>query len=103
MALAVECRAVSSDEWPWVTRHVFFGLRGTRVESREPLRLQGAEAIRTHLTAKQDQTPVEVEGMSVRHAGCRYDFLYVAPPATFTQGHADFQAFVDSWTPLPKP
>ena len=103
MALGLECGPMRSGEWPWVTRHLLFGLRDTRVEIREPLDLHGAEAVRTRLTASLDQVPVEVDAVSVRHTGCRYDFLYVAPPATFPQGRAAFQAFVESWTPLPKP
>jgi hypothetical protein len=103
MALGVECRPMPPDDWPWVTRHLFFGLRDTRVEIREPLDLHGAEAVRTRLTARLDEVPVEVEAVSVRHTGCRYDFLYVAPAATFPQGQAAFDAFVESWTPMLKP
>ncbi len=103
MALGAQCRPTPSSDWPWAAQHLLFGLRDTRTKDRESFQLHGAEALRTHLTARLEQVPVEVEAVSVRHAGCQYDFLYVAPPASFPQGRQDFQAFVESWTPLPKP
>jgi len=38
--------------------------------------------------------------VTFRRARCLYDFIYVAPPAAFPQGHPDFDAFVQSWAPL---
>jgi hypothetical protein len=101
MALGVECRPMPPDDWPWVAQHLFFGLRDKQVEGRERFRLHGTEAVRTRITARLDRVPVEVEAVSVRRADCLYDFMYVAPPATFPQGRADFETFVASWTPLP--
>jgi hypothetical protein len=84
MALRVDCRTAEPGELPWVARHLFFGLQNTQVQGRDRL----------------DDQPVEVEGVTFRRAGCLYDFIYVAPPAAFPQGRADFEAFVQSWTPL---
>ncbi len=101
MALGVECKPMPEGVWPWVAQHLFFGLRHAEVKARETFRLHGAEAVRTQLTARLDQVPVEVEGVSALHAGCLYNFLYVAPPTTFPQGRAAFRVFVESWAPLP--
>ncbi len=44
----------------------------------------------------------EVEGVTARRGDCLYDFMYVAPPATFAEGQTDLQAFLESWSPLPE-
>jgi hypothetical protein len=100
MAFSVDCKAPEPGELPWVARHLFFGLQASRIQSREGIRLRDTEGVRTRLVARLDDVPVEVEGVTARRGGCLYDFMYVAPPATFAQGQADFQAFVESWTPL---
>ncbi|HSD52077.1 MAG TPA: hypothetical protein VLG48_11780, partial [Candidatus Methylomirabilis sp.] len=81
---------------------LFFGLQAKRIQSRETIRLGGTEGVRTRLVARLDDVLVEVEGITVRRGDCLYDFMYVAPPATFHLGQADFQTFVDSWSPLPE-
>jgi hypothetical protein len=86
-----------------VARHLFFGLREKRIQRRERVSLQGAEGVRTWLVAELDGAPVAVEGVTLRRGGCLYDFMYVAPPATFARGQSDFQTFVESWRPLPEP
>jgi len=100
MALQVHCRSAEPGELPWVARHLFFGLRDADIQNRDTIRVLDATAVRTHLRARLDDQPVEVEGVTFRHAGCLYDFTYVAPPSIFPQGRADFEAFVRSWTPL---
>ena len=100
MALRVECRGPESGELPWVARHLFFGLQERRIQAEERVRLHDSTAVRTRLHARLDGGPVEVEGVTFRRAGCLYDFVYVAPPAAFPQGRPDFEAFVNSWTPL---
>ncbi len=101
MALSVDCSAPEPGELPWVARHLFFGLQEKRTQSRELVALHNTEGVRTRLAAKLDGAPVEVEGVTARRGGCLYDFMYVAPPATFARGQADFQALLESWTPLP--
>ncbi len=100
MALRVDCRTAEPGELPWVARHLFFGLQDMHIQEGETERLHDALAVRTRLRARLDDQPVEAEGVTVRRAGCLYDFIYVAPPAGFPQGRPDFEAFVQSWTPL---
>jgi len=100
MALLTDCRAPESGELLWVARHLFFGLQERRIREQESIRLHDAVGIRTRLQARLDEVPVEVEGVTIRRAGCLYDFIYVAPPATFPQGRPDFEGFVKSWTPF---
>ena len=100
LALLVECHAPETGDLPGVARHLFFGLEGKRFEAREAIRLHDAPGVRTRLRARLEDAPVEVEGVTFRRARCLYDFIYVAPPAAFPQGHPDFDAFVQSWAPL---
>lgn len=100
MALRVDCSSPEPGELPWVARHLFFGLQETHIQGSETVRLGDAMAVRTRLRARLDGTPVEVEGVTFRRSGCLYDFIYVAPPATFPQGRPDFETFVQSWMPL---
>lgn len=100
MALRVDCNSPEAGPLPWVARHLFFGLQDARILGQQTVRLHGVAAAETRLRARLDRMPVEVEGVTFRRSGCLYDFIYVAPPATFPQGRADFESFVQSWTPL---
>ncbi len=100
MALRVDCRSPEPGELPWVARHLFFGLQDADIQGQDTIHVLDATAVRTRLRARLDDQPVEVEGVTFRHAGCLYDFTYVAPPIIFPQGRTDFEAFVQSWTPL---
>lgn len=102
MAFSVDCKAPEPGELPWVARHLFFGLRQKQIQSREVVSLHGSQGVRTRLAARLDDLPVEVESITTRRGECLYDFMYVAPPVTFARGQADFQAFVESWSPLPE-
>jgi hypothetical protein len=100
IALRVDCQTPEPGELPWVARHLFFGLEEKRAQGRETVRLHEVVGIRTRVRARLEHVPVEVEGVTLRRAECLYDFIYVAPPAVFPQGRPDFEAFVESWTPL---
>jgi hypothetical protein len=43
-------------------------------------------------------TAVGVEAVVIKGQRCVYDFLYVAPAASFETGRGDFRAFVDSFS-----
>ena len=100
MALRVDCGRAGQGQLPWVARHLFFGLQDADIQGEDTMHLLDTTAVRTRLRARLDDQPVEVEGVSLRRTGCLYDFMYVAPPATFPRGRADFEAFVRSCTPL---
>jgi hypothetical protein len=100
MAMDVECSEPEEGELPWVARHLFFGLKHKRIEEQTAVHLHGTEGVRSRLQATLDGQPVEVEGVTARRGKCLYDFVYVAPPTDFASGRPDFEAFVNSWTPL---
>ena len=100
MALNVDCPGGEPGELSWVARHLFFGLQDADIQESDTIRVLDITAVRTHVRARLDNQPIEVEGVTFRRAGCLYDFIYTAPPAAFPQGRTDFEAFVQSWTPL---
>jgi len=100
VALLAECKVPERGDLRWVGRHLYFGLQDKQVQAQEELQLHGLPGLRTRLSATLDGRPVEVEGITLRHAGCLFDFAYVAPPAGFGGGLGDFRSFVESWTPL---
>ena len=103
MAFRADCCAPEAGDLSSVSRHLFFGLQGTEVQSHETFSLHGTTAMETRVRARLNDRPVDVDGVTFRRAGCLYDFMYVAPPAAFQQGRPDFEAFVQSWTPIEGP
>lgn len=99
IGLHMDCGSPEAGPLPAVARHLFFGLSQAEIETREPMALSGASGMRTHLRARLDDRPVEVDGVTIRLQGCLYDFMYAAPPDRFEGGRADFDAFVESWAP----
>ena len=100
MALQVHCGDAEPGQLTWVARHLFFGLQDTNIQDRDTIQVLDSTAVRTRLRGRLDDQPVEVEAVTFRRDGCLYDFTYVAPPNVFPQGRDDFEAFVQSWTPL---
>lgn len=99
IGLRVDCGSPETGPLPAVARHLFFGLSQAKIETREPMALSGASGMRTHLRARLDDRPVEVDGVTIRLQECLYDFMYAAPPDRFEGGRGDFDAFVQSWAP----
>jgi hypothetical protein len=103
MGLRADCDNPEPGPLPWVGRHLFFGLANTRIEASERLTRADASLVRTRLHARLEGRPVEVDAVTMRSGSCLYDFMYVAPPERFEEGRPDFDAFVQSWSPGPKP
>lgn len=81
-----------------LTRHLTFGLQDRVVSTSEPLTVDGRPAQRAVVHGNMDGRPVGVEAIVIKGESCVYDFLYVAPAATFEAGRGDFQAFVQSFS-----
>ena len=103
MGLRADCDNPEPGPLPSVARHLFFGLANTWIEANERLTRADASLVRTRLHARLDGRPVEVDAVTMRSGSCLYDFMYVAPPERFEEGRPDFDAFVRSWSPLPRP
>ena len=81
-----------------LSRHLTFGLKDRVLEDGGPLTLDGRPAQRAVVRGSLDGTPVGVEAVVVKGDRCVYDFLYVAPAASFETGRGDFRAFVESFS-----
>jgi hypothetical protein len=81
-----------------LTRHLTFGLKDRVVEDGGSLTLGGRPAQRAVVRGSVDGAPVGVEAVVVKGERCVYDFLYVAPEASFDTGRGDFRAFVESFS-----
>jgi len=81
-----------------LSRHLTFGLKDRVLEDGGPLTLDGRPAERAVVRGSLDGTPVRVEAVVVKGQRCVYDFLYVAPAASFETGRGDFRAFVESFS-----
>ena len=81
-----------------LSRHLTFGLKDRVLEDGGPLTLGGHPAQRAVVRGSLDGTPVGVEAVVVKGERCVYDFLYVAPAASFETGRGDFRAFVESFS-----
>jgi hypothetical protein len=101
MALWEDCTSPEPGELRWVAHHLFFGLKDRQTLEREAVRVGHHPAVRTRLTGRLEDQPVALEAVTLRHAGCLYDLVYVAPPGRFDAGLPAFEAFVQSFTPRP--
>src|SRR5262245_41955204 len=82
-----------------LARQLQIGLRDRRTIERGPAEVDGRAASRVVVEGRLEGSAatVRIESLSVKDARCLYDFLYVAPPATFEITHDDFARFVDSF------
>jgi hypothetical protein len=81
-----------------LSRHLTFGLKDRVLEDGGTLTVDGRPAQRSVVRGSLDGTAVGVEAVVVKGERCVYDFLYVAPTASFETGRGDFRAFVDSFS-----
>jgi hypothetical protein len=80
-------------------RQLQIGLRDRRTIERATIDVAGRPASRMVVEGRleEDATRARIESLSLSDGRCLYDFLYVAPPATFEATRADFGRFVDSF------
>ena len=81
-----------------LSRHLTFGLKDRALEDGGTLTVDGRPAQRSVVRGSLDGTAVGVEAVVVKGERCVYDFLYVAPAASFDRGRGDFRAFVESFS-----
>jgi hypothetical protein len=77
-----------------LTEHLIMGTTERQFDSQEVVPFDRREAMHTVLRAKLDGVPMQYDIYVMKKDGCVYDLVYVAPPARFADGAADFQRFV---------
>ena len=82
-----------------LARQLLIGLRDRVVIERGTIQVAGQTASRTVVDGRLEdsKTSVRIETLVMKDGRCVYDFMYVAPPATFDATRADFTRFVDSF------
>jgi hypothetical protein len=85
---------------PILERHLLAGLRERKVMTEEDVTLAGRPARHAVLEGRyrDEREPVRIELYVMRDGRCVYDFLYVAPPASFAAGQPEFERFVNTFS-----
>lgn len=80
-------------------RYPLFGLREREVLEEGEVSLNGRQAAHTILEGRMRGADerVKIELYVMKDDRCVYDFLYVAPPARFDRGRADFHRFLETF------
>jgi hypothetical protein len=89
----VRCGRASDAPLTVLTEHLIMGTTARDFVSQETLPLDDREALHTLMRAKLDGVPMQYDIYVMKKDGCVYDLVYVAPPARFTAGAADFDHF----------
>ncbi len=99
--LNARCRK-PDDDTPLValTNHLLMGSTEREFVSQKPEPFDGREALHTHVKAKWDGVPMELDVFVMKKDGCIYDFVYMAAPAGFAEGSASFEAVVKGFHTL---
>ena len=77
-----------------LTNHLFFDMKIEREISRKEITIAGRAALRTHVIAKLDGVPVELDIVVLKKNGCTYDMALVADREAFQQRSPDFESFL---------
>jgi hypothetical protein len=100
MAVNAVCEGAAPRRAPGVlARQLQIGLRDRRTIERTTVEVGGRPASRVVVEGRLEDSPasVRIESLSMTNERCLYDFLYVAPPATFDATRGDFAQFVGSF------
>jgi hypothetical protein len=104
MLAAATCRQEVARRRPSnLARHLLLGLRDRETLEEQEVSLAGRQGVHVVVEGRMhDGTErVRIESYTVKDDRCVYDFLYVAPPASFESARADFARFVESFAPAP--
>jgi hypothetical protein len=76
-----------------LTQQLILGTTAREFVTEETIPFDGREALHTVLKAKLDGVEMQYDLYVLKKDGCVYDFVYVAPPARFTEGAPSFERF----------
>ena len=86
-----------------LTAHMLVGYSESRERSAVLVPFAHREALRSVIDAKLDGVPVVLDLYVFKSNGCIYDLSFVARPAMYDAGLADFRRFVEGFQQLPRP
>jgi len=99
----VNARCLTADDrTPLValTNHLLIGATEREFEIQKVEPFDGREALHTRLGAKWDGVAMKMDVWVLSKDGCVYDFVYLAPPETFSGGTPEFERFVRGFRTL---
>jgi hypothetical protein len=76
-----------------LTDHLIMGTTERQFDAQDVTPFDGREALHTRLRAKLDGVAMQYDIYVMKKDGCVYDLVYLAAPARFAEGAADFQGF----------
>ncbi len=85
-----------------LTENLIMGTTDRDFESQKVVPFDGREAMHTVVRAKLDGVRMQYDIYVMKKDACVYDVVYVAPPAHYSDGSADFERFVDGVHTIPQ-
>lgn len=76
-----------------LARDLFYRLKDKRMGDERPLTLDGRSALRLQGSGALDGVPIKMDVVVMKKDFCLYDFVYFAPPETFSKGIGDFEGY----------
>lgn len=83
-----------------LSESLIIGISGKEAESREPITIDGQEALRTIYTGSLENVPVKIDARVFKKGICIYDFTYASSPESFGAGEAAYDSFVSQFRVL---
>jgi len=81
-----------------LTNHLLIGFTDRERVSSDTVRLDGREALRTHVLASLDGVPRALLLYVLKKDECTYDFALIAPPDSYREAEPSFERFVGGFT-----
>lgn len=99
IVLDSQCERHGDSTLEQFTDHLRIDFRHWEIKSQETVQLVGRDAVRTIVLASIDGgTQTQMELWVTKKNGCLFDLEYIAPPASFANGQADFARVVAGFT-----
>jgi hypothetical protein len=83
-----------------LTNHLLMGSTEREFVTQNVEPFDGREALHSHVRAKWDGVPMELDIYVMKKDGCTYDFVYMGSPSAFTEGSTSFEAVVRGFRTL---
>lgn len=92
-----QCDGQGDSSLDQYTDHLRIDWTDWEVESQEPKRMLGRDALHTVVRAELDGVPRRNEYWVLKKNGCLFDLQYSAAPADFESGRAAFASVVEGF------
>jgi hypothetical protein len=94
IAVNSTCHGYEDASLQVLRRHLLMGFTDVELLEEEVQPLDGRDSLWTHVAARLDGVPLQLQLVVLKKNGCVFDFTYVSPPAEYAARRADFQGVV---------